>query len=438
MSFNISALDAFRNAQLNGEDAIANVGKDNTVSQKGSYHGALGAIFRLSSTRAANNAARTEFLRSLGNAFGLEGIGRNAQGVTTFSRDFMDKLERLLGPDFNRDDFKVGADGTVSSGKPLTQRRITAIIKQATIVGKGEYDYSTYKTKLNYVKGQIEGLKIDGSLNYAKEAAVQHFEKVAKLLEFAEKELPRLIDENYLYDPNQPAGPDNPKYVLHKTIDGDFSEEPLTTISAVTDYIQTKYGELFHVQENILGSGIARFMDLEDPQKQITDYLTRTIQAFVMTSVDLFIDAEKAGKTVDFMKDLSGTWPCVEGKTSGLIEFRLANLPEVGDGLVVTHDKDQPLDQCMGREIGALMERDSTIEKWEDVADQVKQKLVGIVRPISVPVVTSETKNDDGTVDRTYKFKPLLGATGQPIIRAITEEDIDKLGKAVVDTILFG
>ena len=438
MSFNVSALDAFRNAQLNGADAIANVGKDNTVSQKGSYHGTLGAIFRSSSTRAANNAARTEFLRALGNAFGLEGIGRNEKGVTTFSKGFMDKLETLLGSDFNRDDFKIGSDGTVTSGRPLTQRRITAIVKQATIVGKGAYDYSTYKTKLNYVKGQIESLQIDGTLNYAKEAAVRHFEKVAKLMDFAANELPNLIEENYLYEANQPDGPNNPKYIIRKNIDGHFSEEPLTAISEVTGYIQTKYEELFHVQENILGSGLARFNQLQDPQKQITDYLTRTIQAFVMTSVDLFIDAEKAGKTVDYMKALDGTWPCIEGKTTGLIEFRLANLPEVGDGPVVTHDKDQPLDQCMGREIGALMERDPSIEKWEDVADRVKQKLVGIVRPISVPVVTSETRNTDGSVDRTYKFEPLLGATGKPIIRAITEDDIEKLGKAVVDTILFG
>ncbi len=71
----------------------------------------------MSSTRAANNAARTEFLRSLGNAFGLEGIGRNDKGVTTFSKDFMDKLEKLLGPDFKRDAFYDVVERFVSSAQ---------------------------------------------------------------------------------------------------------------------------------------------------------------------------------------------------------------------------------------------------------------------------------------------------------------------------------
>ena len=37
-----------------------------------------------------------------------------------------------------------------------------------------------------------------------------------------------------------------------------------------------------------------------------------------------------------------------------------------------------------------------------------------------------------------YKFKPLLGDTGKPVIRAITEADIDALGEAVMETILNG
>ena len=176
MTFNIKAFDAFRNAKLQGDDAIANIGKDNAVTQKGTYHGKLGAIFRVSSTKAANNAARTELLRSLGDAFGLEGIGRNAKGVTTFSKDFMDKLAKLLGPEFKREDFEIASDGTVKSGKPLTQRRISAIIKQATLVGKGEYDYDTYKTKLAYVKAQIAALKVNSTEDYIKTAAVKHFE----------------------------------------------------------------------------------------------------------------------------------------------------------------------------------------------------------------------------------------------------------------------
>jgi hypothetical protein len=56
MGFSIKALDNFRNASFKDADAIVNIGNDNTVSKKGSYHGAVGRMFRVSSTKAANNA----------------------------------------------------------------------------------------------------------------------------------------------------------------------------------------------------------------------------------------------------------------------------------------------------------------------------------------------------------------------------------------------
>ena len=54
MSFDINALNAFRNANLAGADAIANLGRNGQVEQRGSYHGALGAMFRGKATKAAN------------------------------------------------------------------------------------------------------------------------------------------------------------------------------------------------------------------------------------------------------------------------------------------------------------------------------------------------------------------------------------------------
>ena len=155
MGFSIKALDNFRNASFNDADAIVNIGNDNTVSKKGSYHGAVGRMFRVSSTKAANNAARTELLRSLGNAFGLNGMGQNKDGVTTFSKGFMDKLQKLLGDEFKRNDFGISDDGTVTSGKPLTQRRVSAIVKQAILASKGSYDYETYKAKLDMSKARL-------------------------------------------------------------------------------------------------------------------------------------------------------------------------------------------------------------------------------------------------------------------------------------------
>ena len=113
-------------------------------------------------------------------------------------------------------------------------------------------------------------------------------------------------------------------------------------IAMVTTYLSDHVSELFHIQENILAGekNIALFADLKDPQKQITDYLTRTIQAFVSTSLDAFLDAEKAGKIENYLSYLGGTWPCVEGKTTGITEFRLTTCLPDDTGPVATHDKD--------------------------------------------------------------------------------------------------
>ena len=214
MPFTTTALDRFRNVNLQGQNAIANIGENNSITQKGSYY-RIGWVFRSSETEKANNAVRTELLQSLGNAFGLNGMGQNKDGVTTFSKSFMDKLQKLLGDEFKRNDFGISDDGTVTSGKPLTQRRVSAIVKQAILASKGSYDYETYKAKLDYVQGQIANVTAKGDQTYNKKAAVKHFDAVAKLMDFAKDELPRMIEIDTDYIPYKPIGPKNQKYVLN-------------------------------------------------------------------------------------------------------------------------------------------------------------------------------------------------------------------------------
>lgn len=67
--------------------------------------------------------------------------------------------------------------------------------------------------------------------------------------------------------------------------------------------MQTHVGELFHIQENILGGALAKYSYLTNPKEQTTDYLDRICKSFVMTSIDLFPDAEKAGSLDAFFAD---------------------------------------------------------------------------------------------------------------------------------------
>ncbi len=130
IQFNPNALSAFSNVNFGRDDAIANLGDGNGLVHNGDRGFGIFAKIRFSSTKANNNAVRTELLRALGQAFNLQGVGEQG-GRTTFSQEFMNKLEEILGPDFKRGDFGIDANGEVKSGKPLTQRRIQAVYNAA-------------------------------------------------------------------------------------------------------------------------------------------------------------------------------------------------------------------------------------------------------------------------------------------------------------------
>ena len=460
MSFNVSALDTFRNANLGGQDAIANLGQGDKIVKKNDYHGALGAMFRGKETKAANNAVRTELLRSLGNAFGLSGMSE-AGGKTVFSGAFMDKLERLLGPAFKRDDFGVGADGVVNSGKPLTQRRISAIVKQAQIVSQGSFDYGVYTTKLAHANEVVA--KLPGFTAELKDRLAL----AGKLVEFLHNDLETMIDQNLEFDPEYAKIDDDPRFSRefvfnYRDEKGQQQSElfdPDRCIEQVRSRLQTQFGVPMHICENILGTGRnATPSDLTNPREQITAYVRKAVTNYVETALGTFFAAEKAGKLEDFARAL-GNDICLEAKTESLANYRLMNLPlenvEQEDGgsegvpgnpqvdapaviPVATHNKDQALDQCIGREITALVAADPDIERWDQVADRLKSNLVGSIRPIDVPVKTGEFEDDDGNKVPTYKFEPLLDNEGKPVVREITAEDIDRLGEAVMSTIFNG
>ena len=131
MSVNLAALNMFRTAKDWTADSIANLDGGNAIKKAGEYGGAFSALGRSKIEKAANNEMRTELLKALGDAFGLQVLTDN-DGKARFTRDFLRTLERNIGAEFKRDDFKLDADGYVCSGRPLTARRIKAIIAKVT------------------------------------------------------------------------------------------------------------------------------------------------------------------------------------------------------------------------------------------------------------------------------------------------------------------
>ena len=145
MAIDINALGAFRSAANWNREAVANLDGDGIASH-GLYEGKLKAAFstRAQDVKDANNAVRTALLKALGNACGLD----HGEG-DRFSDDFMDRLQQLIGKDFKRDDFGIDSNGQVKSGRPLTARRINAILARVD-AAKSQ---AVVDEAINYIQG---------------------------------------------------------------------------------------------------------------------------------------------------------------------------------------------------------------------------------------------------------------------------------------------
>ncbi|MCR5839565.1 MAG: hypothetical protein K6G94_08015, partial [Kiritimatiellae bacterium] len=131
IEFNSAALDLFRTANFDNANTITSLG-DKKIVARGTWARSIRILGRTELERTANNQVREELLRCLGKAFNIDGITENDDGTVEFTRGFMDRLSALLGRDLKAGDFGIpDAGGRVKSGKPLTQRRITAILNRA-------------------------------------------------------------------------------------------------------------------------------------------------------------------------------------------------------------------------------------------------------------------------------------------------------------------
>jgi len=136
IGINEKALGQFANIDnIKKDNAIITKGEGENLKSTKNFHSRMFRWMRGKSTRKANNEVRTMLLKDLGEAFGIKaGIGTDGQGRATFSKDYMNKLKSLLGPEFRAEDFGINeTTGLVSSGKPLTKRRITAIMNRAAL-----------------------------------------------------------------------------------------------------------------------------------------------------------------------------------------------------------------------------------------------------------------------------------------------------------------
>ena len=431
MSIDVSKLAAPMAFKTGNENTIVNVNGDGgLVANRKTFSSAnIFRWMRSSETKAANNEVRTALLRSLGEAFGIEGMTVGNDGKTRFSNSFMDQLEKLLGADFKRSDFGVGRDGVVTSGKPLTERRISAIVIRALVVGKGPFDLNAYQKKVDAMERTAAKAKVPADELKAIHRRVLRLNKVLEF--FKNGGLDALIEENDFYDPDY--DPDNdpnydPRhdemrcypYVFHK---GD-TLVPLKNKDELGLFIQKKYADdvngnfILHL-DNVKATAMNRVPQDSEREANFLElartYIHSQLQTYVKASVDMFYNTLGTKVGHDLARQVFNTTAiCVEAQTMETVDFQadrgLFEKDEVGtakDAAPVTlavadHDAKTDLLECLAREAQTLEKTNPDKDKelgWDDYRPVFVKNLVGLVRPVQIeangPVETREVTEAD-------------------------------------------
>ena len=403
-------------ANLDGERFFAH----KTFSEKNIFR-----WMRLSSTRAANNQVRTAFLRSLGEAFGLEGATVGNDGKTRFTKEFMDRLEEIFGADFKRGDFGIDKDGVVASGKPLTERRITAIVTRALVVGKTPFDVDAYRAKVGEMLKMGVDAKLEGKAMRNLRAQVSRMNKALDFL--ADGGVDAFIEENPYYVEEDGQSEGRGYYVLRNADeDGEWpyflktenGRAPLKAKIPLGEAIFAKYsgehgGVLLHL-DNLKVSTKNRSTETDehvDFRTAVMAYVHDSVKAYVKMSVDMFYDTVGTDACEQLAEDIFNCTACIEGQTMELIQFQAEHAlakGEEADGAeavnlaVADHDQKTDLLECLAREAQAVENANKGSGKelgWDDYRPVFVKNLVGLVRPVQIeangPVETREVTEAD-------------------------------------------
>ncbi len=472
VEFNINALNLFKNANLENENDILVLDKkeaqnETGLKKKNSF--SKGNIFRFlrsGATKAANNEVRTHFLKSLGEAFGIKGAVTDSEGKTTFSADFVDKLKKFLGPAFKSEDFGISKNGgAVTFGKPLTSRRIQQIMTKASVYSSGDsFSVELYQKKLNNIMKEL-GMKSTLETGKSGETSVREqkgvdpeilrmFGNVEHCLDLlkSEEDHPEttILRNDYDYEGeiemNDGLAPQ-----------GEYAREDYNPFR-MYDKKQGKYltmNSISDFRDNILspriGGGIIHIECIRATMKDknndeyktvapIKNYFMNQIRGLVKIAIDSYYKAAVNGKLEDFKHHIkTDGGACFEDKIKKFVEFNNANFEDkskaVDDKLRIELERiaktgqSTNLAECVTAEIEYAVQKDD-FETWEEYAPKIKSKLVGTYHTIVEPKLdkNGEPIKDSGR----FVFQPVM-KDGQPEFRALTEQDVDKIGKLIYD-----
>lgn len=431
-----AALNVYRNAAFDNENTIIN--NDGAgIKANGIYSGAFSAITRSAAEKAANNAARTELLKALGRAFNVEGMAE-VDGKVTFSKEFMSRFEKILGAEFKSGDFGINSKGEVASGKPLTMRRIKAIVDKADLIGHGSFNISVYEKKLDAI---MKDLKISDIENLpAGNGECKPFATAKKALEFLKHEADKTISLHPEYEFEVvECGNDyhGPKYQYYDRIADE--QKTLASFDEYDTYLQSRLGGVpVHVLMNATSFDRAR----PETISKAREYVAGVMQMFVKSVVDNYFDAKAAGKLDEYKACLrNDLGVCLENKCRELDAFAgkhlitqsrediaaAAEAERIADTAIVNGAAPKQVQNLICDVIGELIQLDAKYaesDDWNDFAEEVKKRLAGR----NATITTAELR------DGEYAFEPVMN-DGKMLVRQLTPADIDALGPACLKVV---
>lgn len=450
IELNSSALNAFRELRFENANAIVNL-DNNGLKQNGTYSGALSALSRSKEAQTENNAARTALLKALGRAFNVKGMNE-VDGKVTFTKDFMDRLETILGKDFKRSDFKLTANGEVASGRPLTMRRIDAIVKKADLVGAGAFSVDVYRRKFEVMLKDMGATKMTLEEMKKKGNEFITLHNITKILTFLEKEVDKSVRVNPEYEyarevhefENNDGVPFDEstfkgahfEYLdMSKGNEGEYV--PLRNLDDWILYISSRTGVVFH-PERCTSFSRENYTSITELNK----YLSDNLKLYVKKAIDNFFAAQNCGKLEEYTKLMGpNAGVCLEEKCMRLVEFEGAHLIEKEEMDVAevealrriaeaapVNNEPVTVEKLVYNEIdaiGRLGEHYANSDDWNDFSELAKEHLVGITAMIQRPVLEGDE----------YKFEPVM-ENGKPVVRPLTAADIDAIGPACMAKIM--
>jgi len=200
----MSKLGAFDNVRLakgcSGKGVVQLKGDVLAVGSQYRTCNLPGRWFRGGSTKEANRTTRERLLESLAGAFGCD-THRDSDGKVVFSQTTLALLKTHLGDALALKDFKIDDAGRVASGRPLTERRIVAIVRKVGELRGVDAARDAVLTKCKDVAFQL-------ALNFNfchDNASFPHVENltsanIAQMLEFAKACRGKLNDESLTQD----------------------------------------------------------------------------------------------------------------------------------------------------------------------------------------------------------------------------------------------